>query len=290
MQGIQHLSTLQQLNDYRLQHKSRCIGFVPTMGNLHAGHLSLVDIVAKHCDEVIVSIFVNPAQFAPDEDFDSYPRTLQEDIEQLSHTACTAVFTPTIAEVYPIDINPDYNLSLYPEIERLAKVLCGVSRPHFFYGVVKVVCRLFEMVQPDYACFGEKDYQQLLIISKITQKLFPHIHILSAPIKRNEEGLALSSRNNYLSARQLTAAAILPVTMQQSVKELSNSAKSWQVIMQQARSALEKYFTIDYLEIRNDEDLQLIDSFTGVGQARLFAAIYCHNVRLLDNLIIKWSH
>jgi pantoate--beta-alanine ligase len=284
--NIQNLSSLEQLQQYQNQYKDCRIGLVPTMGNLHSGHLSLVETVAAHCDKVMVSIFVNPAQFSPQEDFASYPRTLEKDIALLANTACSAIFIPKNEEIYPSNAALSiYNLQNYPDVEPLSKVLCGVSRPHFFDGVVKVVCRLFELVQPYCACFGEKDYQQLLILQKITAKLFPTIKILSSPTKRNAKKLALSSRNNYFDAEQLEFATQLPNCMKETVQRLVScqSKEQWQIILKEAKKHLEKYFSIDYFEVRDNDDLQLVESPNAKLNARLFAAVYLQDVRLIDN-------
>lgn len=300
----ERISTLAALKHYRKHKSSSCIGFVPTMGNLHLGHLALVNEVAKYCDEVIVSIFVNPTQFSPNEDYETYPRTLTKDIALLSHSDCTAIFTPTVETVYAHAMPESYRLESHPEIEKLASVLCGVSRPHFFHGVVNVVGRLLTMLKPDYVCFGKKDYQQLCIISAIGKKLFPSVTILAVETQRNASLLALSSRNNYLSATQLNTASLLAKTMQETVAELkkypfsASNTLQWKNILIQATKRLKAHFNIDYFEVRRSDNLQLIakvdqvlsanmsehgKQITPVRHARLFAAVYYNGVRLIDN-------
>lgn len=293
-----HLKNSGQLREYRANLGVKRLGFVPTMGNLHVGHLALVEEVAKYCDEVLVSIFINPTQFSPEEDYDTYPRTLEKDIKLLSTTSCNAVFTPSTDEVYCENTTKVANpLVQYPDIEAYAKILCGVTRPHFFYGIVNVVCRLFTMVQPNVACFGEKDYQQLRIISAISHKRFPSIQILPLKTQRNAQQLALSSRNNYFSNTQLETAALLSKHMQATVHQLnshtsiSDIKRHWSAILQEATDQLQHYFEIDYFEVRHSHDLQLIasakechpDETTDVPNARLFAAVYLSGVRLIDN-------
>jgi pantoate--beta-alanine ligase len=182
------LSSLQEsLSVWRAEEKN--IAFVPTMGGLHTGHLSLIKLAKSRADKVVVSIFVNPVQFAPEEDFDTYPRTLEGDLDLLKAHDVDCVFTPSIENIYPKGVPESV------DVGEVGKILCGKTRGHFFGGVVRVVRALFEIVKPDVAVFGQKDYQQLYIIKRFTQE----VEIISAPIMRESSGLAMSTRNQYLS-------------------------------------------------------------------------------------------
>jgi len=179
------------------------IVLVPTMGALHEGHLSLVKLAGDTGDRTIVSIFVNPAQFAPNEDFGSYPREYDEDLEKLTQLDVDLVFMPPRQEIYPDDF------STHVEVRGLSQGLCGVSRPHFFGGVATVVAKLLNQCRPDVAIFGEKDYQQLLIIRRMARDLDMDVEILGAPLVREQDGLAMSSRNAYLTRQERATAPLL---------------------------------------------------------------------------------
>ena len=190
------------------QERGETIGFVPTMGALHEGHISLVEKARENASRIVASIFVNPAQFAPGEDFDAYPRREDEDIAKLSEAGCDAVYLPGVAEMYPEGTRTDVR------VNTLSDLLDGVHRPHFFYGVTTVVARLFLHVQPDVAVFGEKDFQQLQIIRRMTADLGFATRILGGQTRRDSDGLAQSSRNLYLSSpeRQQAGASMRPYT------------------------------------------------------------------------------
>src|SRR5690554_8009951 len=195
MQTVHTIAELrQQVRDWR--QAGLKVAFVPTMGNLHAGHISLVETARRHADKVVASIFVNPTQFGPSEDFDSYPRTLDADSAKLAAGHCDLLFAPSIDEMYP-----EKNRT-WVDVDDLGDYLCGASRPGHFRGVTTVVSKLFNIVQPDVACFGEKDFQQLAIIRRMSQDLFFPIEIIAVATARESNGLAMSSRNGYLSAAQ----------------------------------------------------------------------------------------
>lgn len=229
------------------------IGFVPTMGNLHAGHVSLVEIAAQRADFVVASIFVNPLQFGAGEDLDKYPRTLAADQEKLLAAGCHLLFHPDVAEIYPHGMGDQTRVS----VPGVSEGLCGASRPGHFEGVATVVTKLFNMVQPDLAVFGEKDYQQLAVIRALVQDLNMPIQIIGAPTQRAEDGLALSSRNGYLSDEQRAAAPALYRGLQTIAEELRRGARDYPRLIETAQAQQRAAgFVPDYLEIRNALNLR----------------------------------
>ena len=234
------------------------IGFVPTMGALHDGHLSLVDTAKEHADVVVASIFVNPAQFAPHEDFDDYPREEEEDIAKFKSRGVDLVFIPDKAELYPDGMETDVKAG------DAAKALETDFRPHFFDGVVNVVHRLFNAVRPDVAVFGEKDYQQLQVITEMVRNLDLPIEIIGAPIVRDDHGLALSSRNAYLSDEELTLARQFNVILREAAADGD---------LEKAQSKLlgAGFSKVDYIETRWNRIL----GATWVGKTRLIDNIAC---------------
>ena len=186
-----------------LRQNRRTIALVPTMGFLHKGHLTLMETAKKYADDVVVSIFVNPAQFGPNEDLDTYPRSLAQDLERCREIGVSAVFTPDVSEIYP------EGFQTYVSLEKLPQHLCGLSRPVFFRGVTTVVSKLFNIVKPHTAIFGQKDFQQLTIIRQMVKDLSFGIEIVGVPIVREDDGLAMSSRNKYLAPDQRSHALLL---------------------------------------------------------------------------------
>lgn len=264
------------------------IALVPTMGNLHEGHLELVRIAKQSADIVVVSIFVNPTQFGVGEDFDSYPRTLSEDIAKLATVDADFVFAPSIDEMYPV---------MPPPTSVLAGVitaqLCGQSRSGHFDGVGIVVCKLFNIVQPDIAIFGQKDYQQLAIIKQLVRDLSYPIKIIGAPIVRAEDGLALSSRNQYLSADERQIAPVLHQELQRLAYQLETNELSQQeadsLLTQTHTRITNAGFTVDYLEIKTDELGSVADStsFNTKNQNLIIlVAAWLGRARLLDNQLV----
>ncbi len=258
------------------------IGFVPTMGNLHAGHVSLVEIAAQRADFVVASIFVNPLQFGAGEDLDTYPRTLAADQEKLLAAGCHLLFHPDVAEIYPHGMGDQTRVS----VPGVSEGLCGASRPGHFEGVATVVTKLFNMVQPDLAVFGEKDYQQLAVIRALVQDLNMPIQIIGAPTQRAEDGLALSSRNGYLSDAQRATAPALYRGLQRIAEELRRGARDYARLIDgtqaQQRAA---GFIPDYLEIRNAVNLrpaQLDDHHLVI-----LTAAQLGSTRLIDNLVVE---
>ena len=246
---------------------------VPTMGALHAGHLALVDRARELAGEVVVSIFVNPTQFGAGEDFDRYPRTLDADRELLGDLA--TVFTPTVDEVYPPD-NPPTTISAGP----LGSVWEGASRPGHFDGVLTVVNRLFDLVRPDIAVFGEKDWQQLTLIRAMTTSLHPKIQIVGVPTVREPDGLAMSSRNRYLSPTERETAAVIPA----SLREIAAAGGTDESIIRASAKLDHAGIVLDYLDV---VDPVTLEPTRGSGPARAIIAARVGATRLIDNLSIR---
>ena len=255
------------------------IGFVPTMGNLHAGHLRLVDVAKQHCDKVVVSIYVNPMQFGAGEDFSRYPRTLDDDKAQLEKHKVDVLFIPDDQSMYP----QGHQLTTFIEVPELCTGLEGTHRPQHFRGVATVVNKLFNMVQPDVAVFGEKDFQQLLVIRRMVRDLDMPIEILGEATVRESDGLALSSRNQYLSKPERKHAPGLYETLQYVRERLLRNGVDYTNLEQDAIIRLEKKgFTPDYVAIRHSETLQEPKSPT--DPLVILAAARLGSTRLIDNL------
>ncbi len=255
------------------------IGFVPTMGNLHEGHLQLIDLAKEKSDIIVSSIFVNPLQFGANEDLDNYPRTLQEDQEKLASRGCHFLFAPTDAEVYPHGREAQTQV----EVPVISDMYCGASRPGHFRGVSTVVTKLFGMVQPDVAVFGEKDFQQLMVIRRMTEDLSLPVEIVGAPIARNEQGLALSSRNGYLSAEELETATALNAALRSTTEQLQQGNRNFTALEEKAQTALEHAgFKRDYFVICRRSDLQPATSSD--NELVILAAAYLGPARLIDNI------
>lgn len=253
------------------------IGMVPTMGALHAGHLSLVEQAAAQANKVVVSIFVNPTQFAPHEDFDSYPRTLEEDRAKLAAGKANLIFAPSVSEMYP---NGDATaLTVGGPSEGLETDF----RPHFFGGVATVVAKLLIAAMPDIAIFGEKDYQQLLVIRRMAQDLALPIEIAGAAIVREADGLALSSRNAYLSTNERRVAGQLNVVLKDVIARLRGGMDISEAESSGKNALLNAGFdSVDYVAIRNAENLKPLGTLTGA--ARILAAAKIGKTRLIDNM------
>ncbi|MDV2859459.1 pantoate--beta-alanine ligase [Psychrobacter sp. CAM01] len=276
------------LQPYRTQ---QSIALVPTMGNLHDGHLELVNIAKQHADIVVVSIFVNPTQFGEGEDFDSYPRTLDDDVAKLATVAADYVFAPSIEEMYPV---------LPPATAVLAGTisaqLCGQSRPGHFDGVGIVVSKLFNIIQPDAAVFGQKDYQQLAIIKQLVRDLSYPLEIIAAPIVRAADGLALSSRNQYLTASERQVAPVLHQALQDLAQQLQDIKIAPQgsilphiaALLAQTREQLTNAgFIVDYLEIKTAELDAITEGFDKDKQDMvILVAAWLGRARLLDNQLV----
>lgn len=264
----------------RLQKKR--IGFVPTMGCLHAGHLSLVDVLRKNgnCDLVVMSVFVNPLQFAPNEDFDKYPRTWEQDKKLAEEAGVDAVFYPSVDDMYPANANT------FVEVADLGKVMCGVSRPTHFRGVTTVVAKLLNIVAPHAAVFGQKDAQQFFIIRRMVQDLMMPIELIMAPIIREKDGLAMSSRNIYLSPEERTQAACLSQALDLARQRIRGGETQSGVIISKMREHIQHHSLarIDYITIVETESLTELSEV--VSPALIALAVYFGKTRLIDNILV----
>lgn len=264
------------LSEVRKQQKT--IGFVPTMGALHEGHLMLMRSAKAENDLLVVSIFVNPIQFNNKEDLEKYPRVLEADIQLLATVDCDVLFAPSVDEMYPAKITDTYNFGL------LGEVMEGAFRPGHFNGVAVVVRRLFEIASPHKAYFGEKDYQQLAIIKEMVKQLKLSVEIIPCAIVREEDGLAMSSRNMRLTATERAIAPRIHEVLQKGVK--LRNVLSPEELRRWVRTQLEqeKSFMIDYVEIADDVYLQPFEHWNDVEGALIFVALFLGQVRLIDNM------
>ena len=260
------------------------VAFVPTMGNLHAGHLSLVQQAKLRANIVVVSIFINPKQFGANEDLASYPRTLQEDLKQLDALQTDVVFTPNDKDIYPEGVQ-SHTVVTVPE---LTDVLCGASRPGHFDGVSTVVCKLLNVVKPDVALFGEKDLQQLLLIKKMVRDLAMGIEIVGIATARADDGLALSSRNGYLSADQRTKAPALYRELERIHEAITAGRRDFDTLCREAVQRLTKTgFKPDYVEVRRRSDLASAQAED--TEVAIFGAASLGSTRLIDNRQVDLS-
>lgn len=266
----------EQITEWKLQ--GLRIGFVPTMGNLHAGHFALVELAKQHSDKVVASIFVNPTQFGPNEDYARYPRTEPHDIAGLSEKGCDAIFLPTADEMYPLGIKNYVQM----HVPGITDILCGAYRPGHFNGVATVVARLLNMVQPDCAVFGRKDYQQLQVIRYMATEMSFPVEVISAPTLRETSGLAMSSRNQYLSDEERINAALIYQTLL-AMKAAYIAGKPIEHIEQEAHAKLENAgFEVDYVDILSAE-LGKASRARNNARVALIAA-RLGRTRLIDNL------
>ncbi len=258
------------------------IAFVPTMGNLHEGHLQLIRLARQHADFVVASIFVNPLQFGLNEDWEQYPRTLERDSEMLVAESCDLLFCPTEREMYPNGMETQTKV----EVPTMTNILCGASRPGHFLGVTTVVAKLFNMVQPDTAIFGIKDYQQLAVIRRMTEDLCIPVEIIAAPIARASDGLALSSRNGYLSADERPRAIGLYQALCKARDAIASGRRDFRVIEQEALQTLaETGLRPDYFSVRQARTLD--PAAAGDASLVLLAAVYLGKTRLIDNVTLS---
>ena len=267
------------------------VALVPTMGNLHAGHLQLVEKARAEADRVIISIFVNPMQFGDasgdGSDFERYPRTFVEDRKKLSDLeACPdALFSPSVNEVYPNGFGQETRV----EVPEISDILCGEFRPGHFVGVATVVAKLFNMAQPDVAVFGEKDFQQLLVIRRFVADLCFPVEIIGVPTIREKSGLAMSSRNQYLSAEECERAAVLFQTLRQAQQKILSGEKNFAAIKEQANAMLnEAGFRPEYFEVRRPKDLK--QAIEADQELVILVAAWLGETRLIDNLSFNVGH
>ncbi|MEH6790987.1 pantoate--beta-alanine ligase [Parasphingorhabdus sp.] len=256
------------------------IGLVPTMGALHAGHMRLVEVARAQCDAVVASIFVNPTQFGVGEDLDAYPRQEAADAALLDAAGVELLWAPTADQIYPAGYATNVGVT------GISEGLCGAARPGHFDGVATVVTKLFNQIRPDAAFFGEKDYQQLAVIRRMARDLdFTH-DIVGVPTVRDPDGLALSSRNAYLTKEQRASAVALPDAMRDAARQIADGGRVAAILADaKARIQAAGFHEIDYLELRDGDTLAVLDDFT--PQARLFAAARIGTTRLIDNIPVS---
>ena len=267
------------LNNQRGQKNK--IAFIPTMGNLHEGHLSLIEIAKTYAEFIVVSIFVNPTQFNEDEDFDVYPRTIKSDLSKLKNIDIDLVFLPKISTIYPYGID----VSTQIIVPRLSQELCGKIRPGHFNGVTSVVLRLFNIIEPDFAVFGQKDYQQKILLEFMTKDLSLEIRILDGPTIREKDGLAMSSRNQLLSSSARSSAKALYLVLQQAKQSIQMQDMSFSLIEDRSIKTLEEHgFMVDYFSIR--EKKHLVKPNKKDKELIILASAKIENVRLLDNVFL----
>ncbi len=268
------------LQQWRQTEKS--VALVPTMGNLHAGHMALVTRARQLADRVVVTVFVNPAQFGADEDFSSYPRTISQDSALLTQAKADLLFTPKVEEIYPDGVEE----TTCVEVPGVSEGLCGISRPGHFRGVATVVNKFFNCVQPDIAIFGEKDYQQLLVIRKMVTDLCMPIEIVAVPTVREADGLALSSRNTYLTDKQRRQAPLLYKFLLLSKKRILAGERNYVSLASWAKSELcTAGFDPDYFEVRRANDL--LKPTAGCTELIILAAARLGRTRLIDNITLS---
>ena len=257
----------------------RVIGLVPTMGALHNGHEALFETARNECGVVVVSIFVNPLQFGPNEDFERYPRALVKDLEICGRPGADIVFNPSVHEMYPL---PQLT---FAEVTRVSDHLCGKFRPGHFRGVATVVLKLFNIVQPDRAYFGEKDLQQLAVIRRMVADLNVPIEIIGVPTVRDSDGLAISSRNQYLNPAERRAAPVLYRALQEAANRVRSGERNAAKVREAAIALLngEPLIRIEYVEIVDPSEIQPLA--TVAGPVRIAAAVWIGGTRLIDNVI-----
>lgn len=279
MKIIKKVKEMQSLAN-RARFEGKKIGFVPTMGYLHDGHLSLIRTARKLSDLLVVSIFVNPSQFAPHEDFDSYPRNFQRDHDMTEKEGVDIIFAPEVSELYPA------GFQTYVSLEKIPMHLCGISRPVFFRGVATVVTKLFNIVKPHTAVFGEKDYQQLLVIRRMVSDLHMDIDIVGGKTVREHDGLAMSSRNTYLTEFQRASAASLNMALKRAKNAVESGIIDASRIINEAGEFISSHpdTHIDYIAICDPETLEDIQV---INRPVLMAlAVKVGSTRLIDNMIL----
>ena len=275
--NIQRMSMLSKI----LKKEGKSIGFVPTMGYLHDGHMSLARAARQHTDVVVISIFVNPAQFGPGEDLTKYPKDLKRDEEMAGLAGADVLFCPSVSEMYP------EGYATYVNVERLTETLCGRSRPAHFRGVATVVAKLFGIVRPDIAYFGQKDAQQAAVIKKMAEDLNMDVEIKVLPITREKDGLAMSSRNVYLSSEERKDAVCLKEALDKAERAIRSGERDPGMIINVMKELVtsKPSARIDYIEIVDSKNLRPIAPLS--GDVLIAMAVFIGNTRLIDNVIVK---
>jgi pantoate--beta-alanine ligase len=281
MQTIHDIQRLKQRLRV-LQAEGLRIGLVPTMGALHEAHLSLVQLAKKHADIAVASIFVNPTQFGPNEDYGRYPRDLEGDAKKLAAAGCDLVFAPEVKSMYPDDFETEV------KVTKTSLGLCGDARPGHFQGVTTVVLKLLTIVRPDVAVFGEKDYQQLTVIRALVRDLCLDAEIIGAPLVRDPDGLAMSSRNAFLSKEDRARALSISRGLHRAEKAFREGTVDRGALLDRARAEMTAAGIVpEYLELRSSLDLKPIDRAD--GPAIILTAARVGSTRLIDNLILRRS-
>jgi pantoate--beta-alanine ligase len=278
MQTIQSVHEMQSLA-IGMRSSGRLIGLVPTMGSLHEGHLSLIDIAKERADKVIVSIFVNPTQFGPSEDFDKYPRVLEADLEKCRERGADIVFNPSIAEMYPD------GYSTYVNEEHVSAGLCGISRPNHFRGVTTVCLKLFNITRPDIAVFGQKDAQQCAVLKKMVSDLNIPAEIVIGPTLRDDDGMATSSRNEYLTGAQREEALSISKSLQIAGKMVDSGTRSVDRIVAEVTHhlSLSRRIRVIYVQIVDRDTMEPAREIVP-GRHLLCVAVWLDQTRLIDNI------
>jgi pantoate--beta-alanine ligase len=279
---MQVFETVVALRQYLTAHRAarRQIGFVPTMGALHDGHLSLVHAAQRECEVVVLSIFVNPRQFGPQEDFTTYPRDMERDLQLAGAGGVDAVFAPSVAEMYP----PGFHTEVVVHV--LTEALCGASRPGHFRGVTTVVAKLLQIVGPDRAYFGQKDYQQAVVIQKMVADLHMPVEVVICPTVREADGLAMSSRNAYLSPEERQAALVLSQALRLAAARLAEGERQGKRLEATLRAYItqEPQARLDYVAVCDPHTLQAVEELAGTALVAL--AVYIGKTRLIDNALL----
>lgn len=281
MQVFHHVASLREALA-AARRDGKTIGFVPTMGNLHSAHIELVKLAQSQCDLVVVSIFVNRLQFGLNEDWDTYPRTMQDDMAKLRAADCDFLFHPEESEIYPNGMDQQTRVVC----PAMTDVLCGASRPGHFEGVTTVVAKLFNIVQPDKAVFGIKDFQQLAVIRRMVEDLCMPVDVVAAPVHREDDGLAMSSRNGYLTEDERARVKVLNQSLNWARSEIEKGRRDFIALEEEAKSRIEQAgFNVNYFSICNSKDLQ--PAANDDREITLLGAMYTKAARLIDNVSLS---
>ena len=284
MNKLQVLTTITEVGSWlaQLPLQRGSLGLVPTMGALHEGHLSLIRKCTQENEFNAISIFVNPSQFNDKSDFENYPRNFEHDLKKIRQFPCDMVFAPSAGEMYPVTDDRRFDFG------NLDKIMEGLHRPGHFNGVAQIVSKLFTIIKPDKAYFGEKDFQQLVIIRQLVRNLNIPVEVIGSPIIRESDGLAMSSRNQLLSAHERNSASMIPKTLFTAIemKSKPSLAELKKLVVQTIES--DPVLEVEYFEIVDDTNLQPVLAWTNAEDLRACIAVRCGNVRLIDNMIISY--